>query len=147
MPYSKGVGNRDFYNFYKENAIKKKRTYVDYQTYSKVLKAFNKKIRDKILYDAEIVTLPYRLGDLYIRKLERIHDETNHRWWNINFKETKLQGKTIYHEDKYGYKWQWNKKRCIVKGQKWHLFRACRTANRLIADAIKNKNLDYFEKQ
>ena len=145
--WSKDIGNKDFYNHYKETEIRKGRKPLEYKLYTKILRDFNMKLRDKVLYEREIVNLPFRLGRLYIRKFEHTYWEKNKRLWNIDFKATKEQGRTVYHEAKFGYKWQWYKKSCIVRGRKWHVFRACRKSNRLIADAIKNKNLDYFEKQ
>lgn len=145
MPRSVEIGNRDFYEFYKQNSINKEKEFVDYSTYTKILKDFNLLLRDEIIYKAEKVRLPYRMGYLYVRKFEHIYHEKNKRLWNIDFKATKEQGKTIYHGNKYGYGWRWHKKACIVKGKKYYRFRACRKANRLIADAVKNKQLDFYE--
>lgn len=146
MPFTtKQIGNKDFYDYYKKRAIEKNRSYVDYKIFGQVLRSFNELLRDKIIYNAEKVKLPYKLGTLYVRKFEHIYHEGNKRLWNIDFKATKEQGVTVYHADKYGYGFKWDKKAVNLTGKRYHRFRACRKANRLIADAIKNKHLDFFE--
>lgn len=144
MPYTKEIGNRDFYNYYKEISIKKGRDFLDYKTYTKILREFNLMLRDKLVYNSEHVTLPYRLGKLYIHKFENNYSEDNKKNWSIDFKKTKELGMTVYYGAKYGYRWKWDKRICIVKGKKYFTFKACRTSSRLIADAIKNKHLDYY---
>jgi hypothetical protein len=146
MPFTKEVGNRDFYNYYKEVSIRKNKPYVDYGTYIKIIRDFNLLLREAVIYKAEKIVLPYKLGTLFVRKFEHNYHEKNKRLWNIDFKATKEQGITIYHGDQYGYGWKWNKIDARVKNQRYYRFRACRKANRLIADAIKNKNLDYYTK-
>jgi hypothetical protein len=144
MPYTKEIGTKNFYNYYKEYSIKKNREYVDYKTYSTILKEFNLALRDKLVYNSEHVTLPYRLGKLYIHKFENNYSEENQKSWSIDFKKTKELGHIVYYGSKYGYRWKWDKKTCIVKGKRYYTFKACRTSSRLIADAIKNKQLDYY---
>jgi hypothetical protein len=146
MSYSKNsIAQKDFYTYYKESCIKKNKEYVDYKTYSNVLKDANLLIRDLILYQAEKIHLPYRLGDLYIQKFENIFTEKSRKGWKINWKETNKLGHVVYFESKYGYKWKWDKKKAVLAGKKFYTFRACRKAQRLVSDAINNKNLDYFE--
>ena len=100
---------------------------------------------DRLVYKAERVKLPYRLGEIYVKKFEHNYHEKNKRLWNIDFKATKEQGKTVYHADTHGYKFKWVKKGAKVVGIRYHTFRASRKANRMIADAVKNKHLDFFE--
>ena len=145
MPYSKNsIAQIDFYNYYKESAIKKGREYVDYKVFSNILKEANLLLRDKLVYEAEKLTIPFRLGDLSIHKYENVYNPDNIGKWKINWKETKEKGHIVYFESKYGYKWKWNKKNACVKGRKFYTFRACRKASRLVPDAINNKQLDYY---
>ena len=146
MPYTKNIRLREFYSFYKENCIKKKISFKSYQEYSKLIKDFNIILRDKILYCGETVNLPFKLGQIYIKKFEVFYDVENKKSWKINFKATKEEGRTVYYGSPYGYKWQWNKKKCIVKGKRYYNFKPCRTASRLIADAVNNKKLDFYNK-
>ncbi len=144
MGYTKDISLRDFYKYYKENCIKKNISYKKYPEYSKLLKEMNLILRDKIVYKSETITLPFRLGNLYIKKFEVAYNPDNQKSWLIDFKKSKEEGRTIYYGSPYGYKWQWNKKNCIVKGKRYYSFKPCRTASRLIADAVNNKKLDFY---
>lgn len=144
MGYTKDISLRDFYKYYKENCIKKKLTYETYSNYSKLLKEMNIIIRNKVIYNSETVTLPFRLGNLYVKKFEVSYNPDNQKSWLIDFKKSKEEGRTVYFGSKYGYKWQWNKRNCIVKGKRYYNFKPCRTASRLIADAVNNKKLDFY---
>lgn len=146
MPYSENsIAQKDFYNYYKEMSIKKGKEYIDYPLYSKILKDFNQMMRDKIVYEAERFTMPYRMGDLFIHKYENVFKESNMRSWKVDWKKTKELGYKVYFESKYGYKWKWDKRKSVVKGKKFYTFRACRKAQRMVPDAINNKNLDYYQ--
>lgn len=144
MGYTKEIGLKDFYDFYEETSIKRKKSYVDRRTYGIILKEFNLEIRNRIVYKSERITLPYKLGDLYIRKFENTYTEDNKKNWAIDFKKTKELGHVVYYGAKYGYRWRWEKRKCIVRGKSYFRFKPCRTSSRLIADAIKNKHLDFY---
>lgn len=146
MPYTKNISLRDFYNYYKDNCKKKNIKYKTYSEYSKLLKEFNLRVRDKLIYEAETLTLPFRLGNLYIKKFEVSYEIDNQKNWRIDFKKSKELGHKVYFGSPYGYRWSWNKRNCIVKGKKFYTFKPCRTASRLIADAINNKKLDFYNK-
>lgn len=141
----KSIAQVDFYNYYKESSIRKNREYVDYKTYSNILKEANLLIRDSILYKAEKVQLPYRLGNLYVQKYENNYDLENIAKWKINWKETNKAGHRVFFESKYGYKWKWDKKKACFKGKKLYTFKACRKASRLVSDAVNNKHLDFYQ--
>lgn len=144
MAYTKDIGLKDYYEFYKTSSIKKNKPYVEYNTFVKVIKSFNLKLRDKIIYESQKVKLPYRLGSLYVHKFENNYTEDNKAGWKVDYKATKEAGHVIYHGSKYGYKWKWVKKECVVKGKRWFQFKACRTASREIAKAVLTKNIDYY---
>lgn len=144
MAFTKDIGLLDFYKFYVESSTKKNKPYEDYKTFSKVIKAFNFKLREKIIYEAEKVSLPYRLGDIYVKKFNTNRKLDDMKTWKVNYKATKELGKVIYHDDEYGYKWQWVKSKCLIPGRRYYQFKPSRTASRLITDAIKNKNLDFY---
>jgi len=146
MAYTKDIGLKDFYNYYKETSVKKGRIPVDYKLFTSILKDFNTELKNKIVYEAEHIDLPYRLGTLGIRKFTNKYTEKNKKKWSINYPETKKQGFVVYHAAEFGYRWRWNKSLCRVPSRKFYNFKACRTASRSIADAIKNKNIDYYEK-
>lgn len=140
----KSIGQLDLYNYYKESCIKKNREYVDYNTYSNIIKDANVLIREAILYKGERIQLPYKLGELFVHKYENVFNPENKKAWKVDWKKTKEVGKIVYFESKYGYKWKWDKRKAIVKGKKFYVFKACRQASRGVQDAINNKHLDFF---
>ena len=144
MGYTKEIGLKDFYDLYEQVCTKRNKHCVDRRTYGIILKEFNLEIRNRIIYKSERITLPYKLGDLYIRKFENTYTEDNKKNWAIDFKKTKELGHVVYHGAKYGYRWRWEKRKCIVRGKSYFRFKPCRTSSRMIADAIKNKHLDYY---
>jgi hypothetical protein len=142
--FTKHVSLKDFYAFYEKKCIDKNLKPRPYKEYAKLLRDFNNRVRDKVIYNSAIFAMPYRLGTLYIRKFEVSYTEENKKTWLIDFKKTKEQGITVYFGSPYGYKWQWYKKTCVVKGKRYYTFKPCRKASRMIADAINNKKLDYY---
>lgn len=142
--YTSHVSLKDFYKYYKDNMIRKNLKPKSYIEYSKLLRDFNKRVREKIIYNSEVFVMPFRLGTLYIRKFEVVRNEDNIKNWSVDYKKTKAEGKVVYFESTYGYRWYWKKKNCIVKGKRFFSFKPCRKSQRLIADAINNKKLDYY---
>lgn len=142
--YTEHISLKDFYKQYVIICNKKKIKPKAYNEYSKLLRDFNLKVRDKIIYKAETFKMPYRLGSLYVKKFEVNYDLDNKKIWKIDFKKSKELGHIVYYGSPYGYKWQWIKTECIVPGKKYYNFKSCRKASRLIADAIKNKKIDYY---
>lgn len=138
------IAQIDFYNYYKESSIKKGKEYVDYKTYSNIIKDANLLIRDAILYKAEKVQLPYRLGDLFVKKYENKYNLDKIANWKVDWKKTKELGYKVYFDSKYGYKWKWDKTKACFKGRKLYTFKPCRKASRLVSDAINNKHLDFY---
>ncbi len=144
MAFTKEIGLKDFYLRYKAREEKMGRKPHPYKLFASVVKDGNSIIRDKIINNAETIVLPYLEGRLFIRKFEKFYNETNKHTWPVNYLETKKQGFVVYHGDKYGYKWYWEKKSCRIKGKKYFKFIPCRKAKRLIADAVLRRNIDYF---
>jgi hypothetical protein len=144
MAYTKDIGINDFYKAYRVSCKEKNKKPVTYKMFTDVIKAYNLKLRNKIVYESERVKLPYRLGELYIVKYENLFDLEKKNKWKVDFKASKEAGYRIYHENKYGYRWLWFKKTCIVSGKRYFQFKPARLASRAIADAIKNKKIDYY---
>ena len=144
MAFTKDIGIRDFYKFYVKNSKLKNKPYVDYKTYSTLLKEINLLIRHKMVYESEIFKIPYRMGDMYVHKFKNHYSETNKKNWKVDYKATKELGQLVYHGDPYGYKFRWDKRKAILGGKKWYGFKPCRTASRMIADAVNNKQLDFY---
>jgi NADPH:quinone reductase-like Zn-dependent oxidoreductase len=85
------------------------------------------------------------LGTLGVYKFKVAYNPENTKNWKVDFKATKEAGHVVYYGSTYGYMWKWSKKHAKFKGKKWYNFKPCRTASRLIADAVNNKELDFYE--
>lgn len=144
MAFTKDIGLKNFYDRYCERSILKGREPKSYKVFSNVIKSFNKKFRHELIYNSQVIKLPYYMGDMYIKKFINNYTEDNKHIWRVNYIESKKTGKIVYFGDKYGYTFKWHKKDCKVKGKRWFKFKPCRAASRMIADAIKNKNIDYY---
>lgn len=146
MAYTKDIGLKDFYEFYKTNSLRKNKEFVDYKTFSSIIKDANLLLRDKIIYNNERPILPYNMGVLGVLKFKTTYNDNNERNWKVDFKATKEQGRVVYFVEPYGYTWKWFKDEAKLNGKQWYSFKPCRKASRLIKDAVKNKNLDFYTK-
>ncbi len=142
--HTKDVSLPDFYNLYITKAAKREREYVPYKLFTAVLRDFNLNLRDKIVLGAERAILPYKLGELYIKKFNVDYDLDNMKSWKIDYKATKDTGTLIYHTNMVGYRWKWSKAGMRLRGKKYYNYKPCRQASRMVSDAIKNKKLDYY---
>lgn len=144
MAYTKDIGLLDFYKFYKEAELRKGRIPKSYKLFSDIIKDGHLLLREKLVYNSETFILPYKMGELKIQKFNTVYNEDNRGNWRVDFKATKEAGHVIYHGSPYGYRWFWNKRAAVLSGKRYYKFKPCRTASRLIADAVNNKQLDYY---
>lgn len=138
--YTKEIGLKDFYKFYKEKTSKTNKKIVDYKLYRDILKEFNILLREQILNN-ENIQLPYNLGKLGITKFEVNYDPTKQHKWKVDFKKTKELGYKVYYGSEYGYRWKWSKGKLI--GKRYYHFKPCREASRSITKQL-NKGIDYY---
>jgi len=132
---------KDMYKYYKNNC-KPNEPIEDYQTFSKIIKTCNKEVVDVIINESETVKLHHRFGDLKITKYERSYNKSKHKW-AVDFKLTKLNGFPVYFDQPYIYKWEWIKKRAVIKNKSKYKFIACRAAKRAVPQAL-NRKVDYY---
>lgn len=145
MPiYTKEIGIRNFYENYRDIELREGRKPRSYQLFSKILRDFNLLLRDAIIYQAQTIELPFKLGKLGVRKFSVNYKLNNKNNWRVDFKATKEAGKVVYYGSDYGYKWKWNKSHVKLRGKRHYSFKPCRKASRLIADAVNNKKLDFY---
>lgn len=130
---------RDAYKYYKANY----EDVIDYKLFSKIIKACNKELVKQITYEAEVVKLPYRLGNLQIARFERSYNKPTNRL-AVDWKLTKEHGFKIFHEQTNIYKWCWKKSNAIVKNKTGYKFTASRYAKREVPKALKKK-VEYFK--
>lgn len=114
--------------------------------YKRVIRECNKAMLDKILYESATFTLPFKLGELRIKKTRQIYIKSHLK---IDWEATKKLGKRVYHLNEhrngYRYRWLWRKKGPIVN-QSVYSYTPVRKAKRTLAYILKNKpQIDYFE--
>lgn len=130
---------RDMYKFYKK-------TYdnpVEYKVFAKVIKACNKELVKQVVRESEIINLPYRLGKLQIGRFDRSYKQPINKM-SIDWKATRDNGFTVYHDEPNVYKWCWIKHSSIVKNKTGYKFSVCREAKREVPKAVRDK-IEYFK--
>jgi len=136
---------RDVYKYYLSlNEKTPKDELVDYKLFAKITKECNKEFINQVVFNSEIITLPYRLGTLQVFKHERSFSLDRKNKWNVDYEKSKKEGVLLYHEDPFVYKWKWKKHNAIVKNKTGYKFRANRGANRVITIALDNGR-DFFK--
>lgn len=144
------TGSKEAYNIYKETYPDSK---ITYQEYKEILTYYNTSILEHILETGEIVYLPWGIGGVSITKFKsKIRKKTiseGHEvyTYNIDWQETKKQGKYVYHLNLhtggYRYKWYWSPKGSRIKFSKiWNLV-IWRTMKRELPRRLKIPNSKY----
>lgn len=158
----------DFYNNYRDNS----KNPVDYKTFSNVIKEYNDRIMNAIIYENLEFRMPFRLGYIRIQrrrltpfekdgKIVKQHimpdwKKTLEYWKKIYPNKTvdeikKIPNKKILrylneHTNGYSARFYWDKKISNVKNQSCYIFKATRTAKENLASYIKKTGkIEYFE--
>lgn len=159
-------GAADIYNYYCESTGNPKK--LSQKEYSKITGEFFTKILDSLIMKGIEFNLPYRLGNLVIKKsLRKIKLNTYgtvdkrllapdwqacRRLWkekypDLSWEEIKKikQKPMIFHlnrhSDGYVYKWVWDKSTCIAKNSSGYEIEVVRAADRRLAKAVKDETL------
>ena len=143
MGYTTEKGLKNYYDYYKENCIKKKLPYKDYKIFAKIIRQANTIIRDYVLSNGTF-KLPYSGGSLQIIKFENKYNPDKQYKWKVDYKKSKELGYTVYYGEQYGYRWKWNKSKALIKGKMYYHFKPVRMASRLINTAVKS-GIDYYK--
>ncbi len=136
-------GVQEIYKWYVIECSKTNEHPLEYKEFAKIVKACNKKLVSLALEEAETIELPYRLGEIKIRKFERSFAQDKSRW-PIDYDKTFKLGFTVYHDQAFVYKWSWVKRYARVSNQSCYKFTAMRDTKRLIPEILKTKKIDYF---
>ena len=136
---------KDAYKKYKDVAIKELQ--VDFKTYKKVCKEFNKEIFTDIIEDNLPFKMPCRLGVLRVKKSKMNYKDKNKL--KVDWKTSKEANKIVYHLNDHtnGYKFRfWWEKRGPIKNLSVYSFTPIREYKRLLSSILKDKNrtIDYF---
>lgn len=161
------IGAIDIYKFYCEstgNPLK-----LSQKEYTNILKIFYSRIFDKLIYKGIEFTMPYRLGNLRVKKqkvkirlkadgsldkssLRPNWKECRDLWTRIyadkTWEEVKnTKGKPmVYHENKhtnrFAHGWHWDKTTCTVKNNTAYSLDIARDVDRKLAGVLKSGNTE-----
>lgn len=174
-----GIVVYGMYQYYREllemkgHQDKRSEFNVGFQAYCTVIRLFNKKWKDAMIYDSWVFKFPYRLGTLYIRKkkirirldkngelykskLKPDWPRTKKLWTEMHPGLTKEELKAIPHKNivyvtndhTQGYRFwiHWQKKYCNIPGHGPYEFVFARANKRELAHVLKtNSNINFYE--
>jgi len=136
----------DMYKEYIENRRGNKVYDIDGSTFIKICERFYSEVRDGIL-DGNVFKMPYGLGEIEITKRKIEHYMCSDR--AVDWKTTLEIGKKVYHLNEhtngynYGIDWA-NAYRVANKNS--YRFVPTRYFKRTLANIVKNKEQDYYER-
>lgn len=119
---------------------------IDITTYKKILTVFNTMMADGLITQDLWLDLPYRLGQLRIRK----------RKVNLNnlkcdfglYQKTGIKARHLNeHSGEYYCRFYWNKRNCIVTNKSYYCFIPSWTNKRTLASHLKKlgKFITYYD--
>jgi len=146
---------------------------VTFKEYCTVIRLFNKKVKDALIYDSFIFRMPFGLGTLYIKKIKMYFkltpdgsidkrklvpdwNKTVKLWEKLYPGLSKAELKKISHkkivffmnDHTYGYKFtlHWEKKYCRIPNSGPYEFIFAKDNRRELATVLKsNPNITYYE--
>lgn len=133
---------------------------VSYATFSQVIQLFFVFLLSKV-FDGEEITLPCRLGTLYIRGVkEKVRFDDNGKvvGLSVNWKKTKdlweanpqakIEKKLIYNTNEHSsgirYKFVWGRNRVLTQYKSLYTLRLTRTIKRELHRLIVEENKEYL---
>lgn len=166
---SKIIADYGSFDIYKAYCKKYKNPYgLTQKEYTGLLNLFYKKIFDMLIFKGSEFTMPYRLGNLRIRKqlikpaltpdgkLDKRKLRPDWRGcrilWNKLYPDATweeiVQNKTkpmVYHEnrhtDRYAHGWHWDKSTCVVRNNTAYSMDINRTTDRYLARILKTPTI------
>jgi len=138
---------KDIYNDYIKDKLYGDPYYISFDTFRNLSKEYTEYMMDRIIYHADTIKLPFRLGFLsvYKRKPKTLCSTT----LSIDWEESRRYHKVIRHSNDHtgGFKYRffWSKIKCMMVNKDFYKVIFSRTNKRLLAKAIKSGNYDYLE--
>lgn len=127
---------------------------ITYSEYEKIIKQINKEYLLYILDTGYNITLPECFGVLFVSKklkggLGKTLDGKQYVSLPVDWKETMLQNKLIYHfnshTDGYTFKWGWTRNRKFKTTEIWQL-KVCKKGNQMLSEHLNDKEKSYYQK-
>lgn len=137
----------DIYPKYIEEKGEQKAYNVAQKDFVTICDKFYEEIRDGIL-DGKTFKMPFGLGEILITKRKITHYKTNDK--SVDWATTLKIGKKVYHLNEhsngYNYGIDWDNYTGL-RNFKSYRFYPTRTFKRTLAQLIKNKEQDYYERE
>ena len=130
---------------YKEYKAEHKRDgfNIDKKTFVKIAVYFNKRAIDLILDKSRTLELPYRLGNIRIKKT-MAYSKKKKINWALSNKCKKLIYHLNEHSAGYHYKFHWSKIGCNAVNKSAYSYKSGRINERRLAKIILTKKTEYF---
>lgn len=125
---------------------------ISYEDYKKVIHTYNSLFIEHMLETGERIKMPYGLGTIGISKFKPAKVKVDaagveRPGLGIDWKQTKLQGKYVYHlnshTDGYKFYWRWDCKVSRIKCYIIWKFEMCRVNSRLLKCYLKLQDSKY----
>jgi exoribonuclease R len=136
---------KDAYKKYVEENKKKNTKFESWKVFKELCNDYNKESLRRVIEESETVKLPYRLGNLTVIKRKLNLGKLSKNKWIIDYQKSKELGFIVYFDNDFKYYIKWDKFKAVFKWKSVYYFKACRTAKRTLASAIK-QGKDYFLK-
>lgn len=124
---------RDYKSEVKEKDIKFK---ITAKQHKDICHEYNKLLADEILNHSQIVKLPFRLGEIGIRKRKM-----SYKFLKLDFDHFNKTGEKTYHlnlhSNEWFARWHWKKKNCLVPNKGYYSFTAADTLKKALAKIMK----------
>ena len=119
-----------------------------YKVYAAVVRSFNQRVMELILFEAFEFEMPYKLGSLRIKKTKTYFKPKNMK---PDWKKSKELGTKVYHMNEhtnyFNFRFHWKKKNAQFINKTMYSFTAARKNKRQLAAILKDefREVDYFE--
>ncbi len=134
----------DIFKFYKKSL--KTKNGISKELFKEICYEYNKELSRSIVEDSAIVKLPYRLGELSIRKRKMNYD-----YLKMDYNHFRKTGKQIFHlnshSDEWKARWFWSKRSCIVINKTMYSFVPTCSNKKALANVMLSEggHRNYFE--
>lgn len=120
---------------------------VDSVTFADIQKEYYEALLHKIIYEAYVYKLPFRLG--YFGIIKKKINFTSKSVNNVDWEATRKYGRYIRHindhSSNFRYYFSWSKIKCGMMNKSLYRLIMSRTNKRLLAKAIKVDKVDFPE--
>lgn len=128
------------YLYYIKDIQDKSKYKIEYKIYRDICEEFNKELSKLIIDKGFTFDIPYRLGNIRIKKHKINYNNLKPNFGLYNESEGKLKNKHLNeHSGGYYCMFYWNKKAAIVKNKSYYCFIPTRYNKRWLSSELKGR--------